>query len=72
MLVLAIGCGYAVNPDNIVAQLQGSTVFALTAVLWGEITIKDGHAVKTDPMQAWARHQRGQAEEMLSRASADR
>ena len=41
-VVLAIDCGYAVNPDNIVAQLQGSTVFALTAALWGEITIKDG------------------------------
>ncbi len=41
-VVLAINCGHAVNPDNIVAQLQGSTVFALTAAMWGEITIKDG------------------------------
>jgi len=31
-----------VNPDNIAAQLQGSTVWATTAAFWGEITIKDG------------------------------
>jgi isoquinoline 1-oxidoreductase beta subunit len=41
-VVQAIDCGYAVNPDNIAAQLQGSTVFAMTAAMWGEITIKDG------------------------------
>lgn len=41
-LVLGIDCGYAVNPDNIVAQMQGSAVFMLTAMFWGEITIKDG------------------------------
>jgi isoquinoline 1-oxidoreductase beta subunit len=43
-IVTGIDCGYAVNPDNITAQLQGSVVYALTAGLWGEITIKDGHA----------------------------
>ncbi len=41
-VVQAIDCGYAVNPDNIAAQLQGSTVFATTAAMWGEITLKDG------------------------------
>jgi isoquinoline 1-oxidoreductase beta subunit len=43
-VVQAIDCGYAVNPDNIVAQIQGSTVWATTAALWGEITFKDGRA----------------------------
>jgi len=43
-VVQAIDCGYVVNPDNITAQLQGSTVFATTAAMWGEITIKDGRA----------------------------
>jgi isoquinoline 1-oxidoreductase beta subunit len=43
-VVQAIDCGYAVNRDNITAQLQGSTVFALTAAMWGEITMKDGRA----------------------------
>jgi isoquinoline 1-oxidoreductase beta subunit len=41
-LVLGIDCGHAVNPDNISAQMQGSAVFMLTAMFWGEITIKDG------------------------------
>ena len=43
-VVQAIDCGYVVNPDNVTAQLQGSTAFALTAAMWGEITIKDGRA----------------------------
>jgi len=41
-VVQAIDCGYVVNPDNIVAQLQGATVWALTAAMWDEITLKDG------------------------------
>ena len=43
-VVTGIDCGYVVNPDNVAAQLQGSVVYALTAGLWGEITIKDGRA----------------------------
>ena len=43
-VVQAIDCGYAVNPDNITAQLQGSTVFAMTAAMWGEITHRDGRS----------------------------
>ncbi len=41
-IVVGIDCGYAVNPDNIVAQMQGSVVWALSAILWGENTLKDG------------------------------
>jgi len=41
-LVLGLDPGYVVNPDNVVAQMQGSSVFMLTAMFWGEITIKDG------------------------------
>jgi isoquinoline 1-oxidoreductase beta subunit len=41
-IVQAIDCGYVVNPDNVVAQTQGASVYGLTALLWGEITIKDG------------------------------
>ena len=41
-VVQAIDCGYVVNPDNINAQIQGSTVWAVTAAMWGEITLKDG------------------------------
>src|SRR5712691_255939 len=47
-LVLGIDPGYAVNPDNIEAQMQGSAVFMLTAMFWGEITIKDGRAEQSN------------------------
>jgi isoquinoline 1-oxidoreductase beta subunit len=38
----AVDTGIAVNPDIIVAQLQGGLVFGLTAALWGEVTIDKG------------------------------
>ena len=47
-LLLGIDCGYAVNPDNITAQMQGSAVFMLTAMFWGEITIKDGRVEQSN------------------------
>jgi isoquinoline 1-oxidoreductase beta subunit len=47
-LVMGIDPGYAVNPDNIVAQMQGSAVFMLTAMFWGEITIKDGRVEQSN------------------------
>ena len=36
----AVDTGIAVNPDTIVAQLQGGLIFGLTAALFGEITIE--------------------------------
>jgi isoquinoline 1-oxidoreductase subunit beta len=47
-LVMGIDPGYAVNPDNIKAQMQGSAVFMLTAMFWGEITIKDGRVEQSN------------------------
>ena len=38
----AVDTGIAVNPDTIVAQLQGGLIFGVTAALYGEITIKNG------------------------------
>ncbi|MFC0204602.1 xanthine dehydrogenase family protein molybdopterin-binding subunit [Novosphingobium soli] len=37
-----IDCGLAVQPDNIVAQVEGGTIFGLSAALYGEIEIEDG------------------------------
>jgi isoquinoline 1-oxidoreductase beta subunit len=38
-----VDTGIAVNPDTVVAQLEGGGIFGLTAALYGEITIdKDG------------------------------
>lgn len=41
-IVAATDCGYAVNPQQIEAQVQGSFVYGLSAALYGEITVKDG------------------------------
>jgi isoquinoline 1-oxidoreductase beta subunit len=41
-IVCAIDCGMHVNPDTIEAQIQGGTLFGLTAALHGSITFKDG------------------------------
>jgi isoquinoline 1-oxidoreductase subunit beta len=41
-VVAAVDCGIAVNPDGVRAMTEGAINFALTAVLTGEITIKDG------------------------------
>jgi isoquinoline 1-oxidoreductase beta subunit len=41
-IVQAINSGHVVNPDNIRAQIEGATVWALTAAMWGEINIERG------------------------------
>jgi isoquinoline 1-oxidoreductase subunit beta len=38
----AVDTGIAVNPDTVVAQLQGGIIFGLTAALYGEVTIDKG------------------------------
>ena len=38
----AVDTGIAVNPDIVIAQLQGGLIFGLTAALWGDITIERG------------------------------
>jgi len=35
-------CGLVVNPDNVVAQMEGSVAFGLTMARFGEISITDG------------------------------
>lgn len=41
-VVCALDCGTAVNPDMIEAQMEGGIAFALTSLLYGEITLKNG------------------------------
>ncbi|HEX5411807.1 MAG TPA: xanthine dehydrogenase family protein molybdopterin-binding subunit [Terriglobia bacterium] len=41
-IVSAVNCGTAVNPDGVRAMTEGAINYALTPVLTGEITIKDG------------------------------
>jgi isoquinoline 1-oxidoreductase beta subunit len=44
----AVDTGIAVNPDSVVAQLQGGLVFGLTAALFGEITIAKGRVQQSN------------------------
>ncbi|MBI5838253.1 MAG: xanthine dehydrogenase family protein molybdopterin-binding subunit [Candidatus Eisenbacteria bacterium] len=41
-VVCAIDCGWIVNPDTIEAQMQGGSIYGLTAALTGEITLEKG------------------------------
>jgi isoquinoline 1-oxidoreductase beta subunit len=41
-IVAATDPGYAVNPQQIEAQVEGSFAFGLSAALYGECTVKDG------------------------------
>jgi isoquinoline 1-oxidoreductase beta subunit len=41
-IIAATDCGHAVNPQQIEAQVEGSFVYGLSALLYGEITVKDG------------------------------
>lgn len=41
-VICAIDCGLAVNPDGVVAQMEGGIIFGLSAALYGEITLKNG------------------------------
>ncbi|MBZ9870444.1 molybdopterin-dependent oxidoreductase [Mesorhizobium sp. BR1-1-9] len=47
-IVCAIDCGIYVNPDTIEAQIQGGTLFGLTAALHGSITFKDGRVEQSN------------------------
>jgi isoquinoline 1-oxidoreductase beta subunit len=38
----AVDTGTVVNPDTVMAQLQGGLIFGLTAALYGEITVEKG------------------------------
>jgi isoquinoline 1-oxidoreductase subunit beta len=47
-IVAATDPGYAVNPQQIEAQVEGSFVYGLSALLHGECTVKDGVIEQTN------------------------
>ena len=47
-VVCAVDCGTVVNPDTVKAQIQGAVIFGITAVLYGEITLKNGRVEQTN------------------------
>jgi isoquinoline 1-oxidoreductase beta subunit len=44
----AVDTGITVNPDTVMAQLQGGLIFGLTAGLYGEITLKNGRVQQSN------------------------
>jgi len=47
-VVCAIDCGTVVNPMTVEAQMQSGIVFGLSAVLHGEVTLKNGRAEQSN------------------------
>jgi isoquinoline 1-oxidoreductase beta subunit len=43
-----VDTGIAVNPDTVIAQLEGGLIFGLTAALYGEITIDKGRVQQSN------------------------
>lgn len=41
-VVSAIDSGHAVNPNSVIAQIEGGLIFGWTAALYGDITMQDG------------------------------
>ena len=47
-VVCALDCGQVVNPDTVVAQMEGGIVFGLTAALFGQITFDKGRVQQSN------------------------
>jgi isoquinoline 1-oxidoreductase beta subunit len=47
-IISAVDAGIVVNPDTVIAQLQGGLVFGLTAALYGQISIEKGRVQQSN------------------------
>jgi isoquinoline 1-oxidoreductase subunit beta len=47
-VVGATNCGHAVNPEQIARQVEGSFVYGLSSLLYGECTVHDGRIEQTN------------------------
>jgi isoquinoline 1-oxidoreductase beta subunit len=47
-VVGATNCGHAVNPEQITRQVEGSFVYGLSSLLYGECTVRDGRIEQTN------------------------
>jgi CO/xanthine dehydrogenase Mo-binding subunit len=47
-VVCAVDCGQIVNPDTVIAQIEGGIVFGLTAALKGKITLEKGRVKQSN------------------------
>jgi isoquinoline 1-oxidoreductase beta subunit len=44
----AADCGQQINPDTVVAQIEGSILFGYSALMWGEINVQGGRVQQTN------------------------
>ena len=47
-IVAAVDTGIIVNPDTVIAQIQGGLVFGLTAALYGNISVRKGRVEQSN------------------------
>ncbi len=47
-VVCAVDCGQVINPDTVVAQMEGGIVFGLTAALKGRISLTKGRVTQSN------------------------
>ena len=55
--------GTAVNPDGVLAQIQGSALYGLSRVLYEDITMKNG-AIEQENFDTWTPLRINQAPEI--------
>jgi isoquinoline 1-oxidoreductase beta subunit len=44
----AVDCGRIVNPDGVVAQVQGGTIYGLSIALYGDLTVERGRVQQSN------------------------
>ena len=47
-ITTVLDCGQAINPDGVIAQMEGGQVFGLTAALYGKLTIDNGRVMQSN------------------------
>jgi CO/xanthine dehydrogenase Mo-binding subunit len=47
-VVCAVDCGLVINPDMVIAQMEGGIAWGLTAALKGAIEIENGHVLQSN------------------------
>ena len=47
-VVCVVDCGFAINPNGLIAQMESGAIYGLTAALYGEITIDKGAVVQSN------------------------
>jgi CO/xanthine dehydrogenase Mo-binding subunit len=47
-ITCVVDCGRVINPDTVIAQMEGGIIYGLAAAVFGEITIEGGRVVQSN------------------------